>query len=83
VSDTKTNLKVVAGPSKSDAVTQALRARCGNDLPEIGESWNGVLANLLSHRSVRAYGPDPVPARIVETLVAAAQSAPSGRRDPS
>lgn len=77
MSDKKTNLKVVAGPSKSDAVTQALRARYGNDLPEIGESWNGVLANLLSHRSVRAYRPDPVPARTVETLVAAAQSAPS------
>nr|WP_249807231.1 MULTISPECIES: NADPH-dependent oxidoreductase [unclassified Bradyrhizobium] len=70
-------MKVVPGPSRVDAVTQALRARYGNDLPEIGEAWNGVLANLLAHRSVRAYRPDPVPARTVETLVAAAQSAPS------
>ena len=31
-------------------MTQALRARYGNDLPEIGEAWNGVLANLLAHR---------------------------------
>ncbi|WP_247302794.1 NADPH-dependent oxidoreductase [Bradyrhizobium sp. 61] len=77
MSDAKTSLKVVPGPSRVDAVTQALRARYGNDLPEIGEAWNGVLANLLAHRSVRAYRPDPVPARTVETLVAAAQSAPS------
>jgi nitroreductase len=77
VSDAKTNLKVVAGSSKIDAAAQALRARYGNDLPEIGEAWNGVLSNLLAHRSVRAYRPDPVPVRTVETLVAAAQSAPS------
>lgn len=77
MSDTKANLKIVPGPSTVDAVTQALRARYSDDLPEIGEAWNGVLANLLSHRSVRAYRPDPVPARTVETLVAAAQSAPS------
>lgn len=77
MSDAKTNLKIVPGPSRADAVTQALRARYGSDQPEIGEAWNGVLANLLSHRSVRSYRPDPVPARTVETLVAAAQSAPS------
>jgi len=77
VSDAKAHLKIVPGPSKVDAVTQALRARYGSDGPEIGEGWNGVLANLLSHRSVRAYRPDPVPARTVEALVAAAQSAPS------
>jgi len=77
VSDLRPNLKVVPGPSKVEAVTQALRARYGSDLPDIGDSWNGVLANLLAHRSVRAYRPDPVPERTVETLVAAAQSAPS------
>ncbi|WP_441236136.1 NADPH-dependent oxidoreductase [Bradyrhizobium sp. 930_D9_N1_4] len=77
MSDAKSSLKVVPGPSRIDAVTQALRARYGNDGPEIGDAWNGVLANLLAHRSVRAYRPDPVPPRTVETLVAAAQSAPS------
>jgi len=46
----KTSLKIVPGPSRDDAVTLALRARYGNDLPEIGEAWNGVLANLLAHR---------------------------------
>ncbi|WLC10638.1 nitroreductase family protein [Bradyrhizobium elkanii USDA 94] len=35
------------------------------------------MANLLAHRSVRAYRPDPLPPRTLETLVAAAQSAPS------
>ncbi|MET0678912.1 MAG: nitroreductase family protein [Bradyrhizobium sp.] len=55
----------------------ALRARYGNDVPPIGEASNDVLAGLITHRSVRAYRPDPLPPRTVETLVAAAQSAAS------
>jgi len=39
--------------------------------------WNAVLDRLLSHRSVRAYRPDPVPPGTLEMLVAAAQSASS------
>lgn len=39
--------------------------------------WNETLDGLLSHRSIRAYLPDPVPAGTVELLVAAAQSAAS------
>lgn len=39
--------------------------------------WNETLGTLLSHRSVRAYRPDPVPDSAVELLVAAAQSAAS------
>jgi nitroreductase len=66
----------VAGPAGGD-VGPALRLRYGKDLPEVGEAWNAVLANLLAHRSVRAYRRDPVPPRTVETLVAAAQSAAS------
>jgi len=38
---------------------------------------NGTLDLLLSHRSVRAYLPDPLPPGTVETLVTAAQSAAS------
>nr|WP_245329477.1 nitroreductase family protein [Bradyrhizobium canariense] len=77
MSDTrnKPGVKIVSESTEGDVVTHALRARYGNDLPEIGEAWNGVLANLLAHRSVRAYRTDPVPPRTVETLVAAAQSA--------
>jgi nitroreductase len=38
---------------------------------------NDITALILSHRSVRAFRPDAVPAGTVETLVAAAQSASS------
>ncbi len=38
-------------------------------------AWNDSLTTLLSHRSVRAYRSDPLPAGTLETLVAAAQSA--------
>lgn len=38
---------------------------------------NVVLDVLLGHRSVRAYRPDPLPEGTLETLVAAAQSAPT------
>lgn len=36
---------------------------------------NDLLASLLSHRSIRAYKPDPLPTGTLELLVAAAQSA--------
>ncbi|WP_083900863.1 NADPH-dependent oxidoreductase [Azospirillum sp. B4] len=39
------------------------------------DQWNEILTALLSHRSVRAYRPDPLPEGTLETLVAAAQSA--------
>ncbi|MBD1870949.1 NADPH-dependent oxidoreductase [Cyanobacteria bacterium FACHB-471] len=39
------------------------------------QQWNETLTALLSHRSVRAYLPDPLPSHTLETLVAAAQSA--------
>lgn len=38
-------------------------------------AWNAVLETLMSHRSVRAYLTDPLPAGTTELLVAAAQSA--------
>lgn len=47
-----------------------------NDLPA-PPAWNETLEVLLSHRSVRAYLPDPLPEGTIETLVAAAQSASS------
>jgi nitroreductase len=37
--------------------------------------WNEVIATILSHRSVRAFLNDPLPAGTLERLVAAAQSA--------
>lgn len=54
----------------------ALALRYGADAPA-GVRWNDTLAQLLAHRSVRAYLPDALPEGTVETLVAAAQSAAS------
>lgn len=55
----------------------ALSARYGvQDRPD-HILWNQTIATQLAHRSVRAYVPDALPPHTVETLVAAAQSAPS------
>jgi nitroreductase len=40
-------------------------------------SWNDTLDTLLSHRSVRSYLDQPLPAGALEIAIAAAQSAPS------
>lgn len=56
------------------ALRLAERYREAIELP--GE-WNETLDVLLGHRSVRAFLPDAVPARTIELLVAAAQSAAS------
>ena len=39
--------------------------------------WNGALDTMLAHKSVRAYSDAPLPADLIETIVAAGQSAPS------
>lgn len=59
---------------------ELLKARygAGQDVPAIGvDAFNPVLQTLLSHRSVRAFLPDALPAVTLELLMAAAQSAPS------
>ena len=53
---------------------ESLSLRYGTRLPAAGP-WNDHIALLLSHRSVRGYKPDPLPANTLETLIAAAQSA--------
>jgi nitroreductase len=58
------------------AATDALALRYGKDAPS-DILWNDTIAGLLAHRSVRAFSPDALPERTVETLVAAAQSAAS------
>ena len=40
-------------------------------------AWNEALETIVAHRSVRAYLPDALPAGTLETLITAAQSAPS------
>jgi nitroreductase len=53
---------------------EGIRQRYGTQqLPEV--AWNETIDLLLSHRSVRAYTAEPLPAGTLEALVAAAQSA--------
>ena len=52
--------------------------RYGKDAGIDGEADEaGVLAHLLSRRSIRAYKDDPVPDALIEALIASAQSAPT------
>lgn len=55
---------------------EAIFARYREAVPA-GSDWNPVLASILGHRSTRAYLPDPLPPGTVETIVAAASSAPT------
>jgi len=53
-----------------------LQARYGQGVsPDPSLLDHTVLRTLLSHRSVRAYKPDPLPEGTLERLIAAAQSA--------
>lgn len=56
------------------SVTELLAARYGPNAPTL-DHWNETLAHLLGHRSVRSYKADPLPEGMLESLVAAAQSA--------
>jgi nitroreductase len=58
----------------ADAV---LRKRYGTQLAGSLPEWNDTLETLLTHRSIRAYVDRPLQAGAIETLIAAAQSAPS------
>lgn len=72
----------IAGSSASqsdqpDAARAAYQRRYREALPQAGTSWNDTLAVLLNHRSVRSFLPDALDHGTIETLVAAAQSAPT------
>jgi nitroreductase len=59
-------------------ISTLLQARYGdhaNDLPPL--ATHPVIDQILSHRTVRHFLPDPLPSNTLETLIAAAQSAPS------
>lgn len=56
---------------------QAFFDRYREPLPIGSVEWNQTLDTLLSHRSIRAFLPSPLAAGTIETLVAAAQSAPT------
>jgi nitroreductase len=64
---------VISKPDQTSSSPFTLRYRGGGNAPPA--QWNEVLDTLMSHRSVRAYLPDPVPPQTLELLIAAAQSA--------
>lgn len=64
-------------PQPDTVFLNLLKARYGGAVPMAGASMNAVLQNLLSHRSVRAFRQDALPDGVLETLIAAAQSAPT------
>lgn len=57
--------------------TTVLQARYGNEAPTLHVPDLPVLDAMLSHRSVRHFLRDALPVHTIETLVAAAQSAPT------
>lgn len=63
-------------PLKPAGVEHA-QARYRRDDAPVPAAWNATLNTIFAHRSVRAYLPDALPAGTLETLVTAAQSAPS------
>lgn len=58
-----------------ETVTRRLAARFGAELDESVLRINEVVGQMLAHRSVRAFRPDPLPDLALPTMVAAAQSA--------
>lgn len=68
----------VSASVKPDAIDAALlQARYGAGAVPAAGTFNEVLRRLLAHRTVRAYLTDALPPGTLETLLAAAQSAPS------
>ncbi|MCX7933191.1 MAG: nitroreductase family protein [Rhodovarius sp.] len=60
---------------QAKATSELLAARYGSLCDVAAAASSPVLALLLAHRSIRRYRPDPVPPALLETLIAAAQSA--------
>lgn len=67
---------VTERPASASAVAAALALRYGDAAPT-GLLWNDTIAGLLAHRTVRTFRTDPLPAGLIATLVAVAQSAAS------
>lgn len=62
----------------ADPLPEALlRARYGDSPPERPLPGGALVESLLAHRTVRAFSAEPLPGGTLETLVAAAQSAPT------
>lgn len=63
-------------PLRSPA-DEAIHRRYRERVDALGQNWNETIASLLDHRSVRAFTAKTLPEGTLQTLVAAAQSAPS------
>ncbi|PWB84187.1 MAG: NADPH-dependent oxidoreductase [Methylocystaceae bacterium] len=59
----------------ADSAAAAIRERYRREDSPIPAQWNETLDLILSHRSVRNYTSEKIPADALETIVAAAQSA--------
>lgn len=59
------------------AAKAAAERRYRETVPGLAGAWNATLGVLMAHRSVRAFTPGALPAGTLESLIAAAQSAPS------
>jgi len=68
-------MTVQTAPRPLDGVHDLLQARYRDSASVTEQPWNDILATLLSHRSVRAYRPEPLPEGSLERIIAAAQSA--------
>ena len=62
-------------PPTAVAAADALSLCYGADTSPTAGPWNEHIALLLSHRSIRGYRAEALPAGTLETLIAAAQSA--------
>ncbi|WP_420136921.1 ATP-binding cassette domain-containing protein [Sphingomonas sp.] len=67
--------KLLTPPDAADTARQARIYERYREVLETAPAWNDTLDTIVSHRSVRAYLPNPVPPGTVPLLVAAAQSA--------
>jgi nitroreductase len=67
----------ISEASAGDDPKALLRARYRTEGQPEPAHWNEVIGQILAHRSVRSYKPDPLPEGTIETLVAAGQSAAS------
>lgn len=72
-----TEAPALSAVTVDDSPEALLQARYRGASQPLTEHWNSVIGQILSHRSVRSYRPEPLPGGTVETLVAAAQSAAS------
>lgn len=68
---TQAALRADAADASDQRVAERLRERYRHPV-DLAVWWNTTLDLLLSHRSVRAYLPGPLPDGTVELLVAAA-----------